>query len=261
MRNYLRPFFLALAVGFCLTAPAQTIPLSPPGDRAFISDLAELISPDAEAEIVATADKLLSENAIPIVVVTISSMANFGFPDWRIETFARTLFDQWGVGYQQVNGHDWNRGILLLVSRDDRKARIELGADWGRDSDGIASQIMEEKIIPEFKAGDFSGGILAGVTALDLMARGIPVPDLGTGGSSSARNSAAGAAGGAAGAIGGCVAGLGNMIMMPFIALAALFSRFFGGGGRSGGPVPDVRRPEQGVSRLRPARGMARLLR
>ncbi len=93
-----------------------------------------------------------------------------------IEPFAMMLFNQWGIGHAQLNGQDWNTGILLLVSVGDRKARIELGAGWGHEKDRLCSQIMEELIIPEFKNENYSAGIVAGVDALDKMARGKEIP-------------------------------------------------------------------------------------
>ena len=229
-----RSIALAVALAAVFAAPgfAQKIPLSPPGQRDFVLDAAEMLSDADEQRIKAVCDVLLSETAIPIVVVTISSMKNYGFPDWRIETFARTLFDQWGIGHQEVNGEPWNRGMLLLVSRDDRKARIELGADWGREQDRTCEQIMNDIIVQRFKAGDFPGGITEGVVALDKVARGVKVPGLG------AQRAASGGAGAdAAAGLGGCLAGMGQAIMLPFVLIAGLFSRMFGGGGggRGGG--------------------------
>ena len=90
-------------------------------------------------------------------------MAEYGGGGMRIETFARLLFDQWQVGIAKLGGQNWNTGILLLVSVGDRKARIELGAGWGREKDHLCQQIMDERMIPRFKQGDFSGGISAGV--------------------------------------------------------------------------------------------------
>ena len=147
-----------------------------PGDREFVRDLAGMLSPESEQEIKALCDKLLTAKATPIIVVTIKSMADHGGRSMRIETFARLLFDQWQVGIAKVNGKSWNTGILLLVSEGDRKARIELGAGWKRGKDELCSQIMEELIIPEFKAGDFSAGIVVGVKALDKMARDLKIP-------------------------------------------------------------------------------------
>ncbi len=66
--------------------------------------------------------------------------------------------------------------MLLLVSKQDRKARIELGAGWKHEKDVAAQQIMDKLIIPQFKRGDFSGGIVAGVEGLDKIARDLQLP-------------------------------------------------------------------------------------
>ena len=159
-----------------LGATAQDISIDRPGEREFIRDLANLIELDDETQIRETSDKLLTDQAIPIIVVTIDRMANYGGSGMRIETFAMLVFNQWEIGIEEIQGEYWNRGILLLVARDDRVARIELGDGWGRDADPVAIQIMDEQIIPHFKRGAFSQGIAQGVEALDKMARGEPLP-------------------------------------------------------------------------------------
>lgn len=167
-----------LLVGFIhvRSAGAVQITLDRPGDREFVRDQADMLTAEDEQKIKELADKLLTERATPIIVITVESMAKYGGADMRIETFATLLFDQWGIGVKEINGQQWNTGILLLVSRDDRKARIELGAGWARDKDDLCQQIMDEQIIASFKQGDFSGGIVAGVVALDAMARDKPLP-------------------------------------------------------------------------------------
>lgn len=167
---------LAVVVTAVTPAHAIQIALDRPGGREFVRDLANLVSAEDEDRIRQNADALLTEKATPIIVVTIESMAKHGGKDLRIETFARLLFDQWGIGHAKLGDAQWNTGILLLVSRDDRKARIELGAGWKRDKDAQAERIMNEQIIPRFKAGDFSGGIVAGVEGLDAMARELELP-------------------------------------------------------------------------------------
>ncbi len=166
---------LALGIGSAAYAQ-EMIALDPPGDREFVRDNAEIISPQDEEAIRAVADKLLTDMATPIIVVTISAMQNYAPTGMRIETFATLLFDQWQIGHAKYEGQDWNTGILLLVSPGDRKARIELGAGWGRESDMKAQEIMDSTIIPQFKAGNYSGGITAGVDALDKLARGLELP-------------------------------------------------------------------------------------
>ncbi|MCP4817123.1 MAG: TPM domain-containing protein, partial [Planctomycetaceae bacterium] len=161
-----------------ITPPASAIKinLERPGDREFVRDQANLLDADSVTKIKEIADKLLTETATPILVVTIESMASCGAADMRIETFATLLFDQWGIGVAEINGQPWNTGILLLVSKSDRKARIELGGGWGRREDALCKQIMDDQIIYHFKQKNFSQGILAGVQALEAMARKEPLP-------------------------------------------------------------------------------------
>ena len=167
--------FLGLSSVATAQLPEQ-IGLERPGDREFILDKAGLIKESDAAQIRKLADQLLTDKAAPIIVVTIDSMASYGGGSLRIETFARLLFDQWGIGPAKVGDATWNYGILLLVSRDDRKARIELGAGWRHDKDVATQKIMDDLIIPEFKRGNFSGGILAGVEGLDKLARDLQLP-------------------------------------------------------------------------------------
>ena len=155
---------------------AIEIDLKPPGEREFIRDLADMLDSRDEEHIRKLCDSLLTDKATPIIVITIESMAKHGGSDMRIETFATLLFDQWGIGHATLGKEAWNTGILLLVSRDDRKARIELGGGWGRSEDTLCQQIMDEHIISRFKQGRFSEGIVAGVEALDKMGRKLELP-------------------------------------------------------------------------------------
>ncbi len=152
------------------------ITLERPGPREFILDNAELLSPEEKEKLKQICDKLLTDKATPINIVTIDSMAEYGGAGMRIETFAMLLFNQWQHGIAEIDGKAWNTGILLLVSRNDRRARIELGAYWRRDQDALAQQIMNEQIVPRFKEGEYAAGIIAGVESLDKMARGLELP-------------------------------------------------------------------------------------
>lgn len=168
-----------LVLSAASTLPAQfegKINLDPPGDREFVLDKADMITAADEQKIREIADKLLTDKAAPIIVVTIDSMSSYGMGGVRIETFARLLFDQWGIGPAKLGDKTWNYGILLLVSKGDRAARIELGAGWKHDKDDVAQKIMDGQIIPRFKQGEFSQGIVAGVESLDKMARDLQLP-------------------------------------------------------------------------------------
>lgn len=153
------------------------IALERPGDRDFVVDLAGIIDDGDEAQIRQLADKLLTDTAIPIIVVTIPSMAHYTNQAMSIEAFAELLFNNWGIGHvDSYVESSANRGMLLLVSIADRKARIELGATWGHDFDRVTQGIMDDQIIARFKRDDFSGGVLHGVLALESLARGENLP-------------------------------------------------------------------------------------
>ena len=161
---------LGIAVGAVGVVQAQgrglTLDLPRPGGREFVVDRAGLLDDADERAVTEAAGASLDRRQVPIVVVTIEDMAAHGGSGLRIETFATLLFNQWEIGDEEIGGTYWNRGILLLVSRDDRKARIELGGGWGRRAEQRTRDIMQRVIVPRFKAGDFSGGIRAGVEAL-----------------------------------------------------------------------------------------------
>jgi uncharacterized protein len=171
------PLVLAVALAAVAASAGDfQIKLDPPGPREFVLDKANVLDPATKEELRKTCDKLLTDKAIPIVIVTINSMAAHEGGSLRIETFARLLFDQWQVGIAKLGNQNWNRGILVLVSVGDRKSRIELGAGWGREKDQLCQQIMDERMVPRFKQGDFNGGIVSGIAALEAVARGEPLP-------------------------------------------------------------------------------------
>ncbi len=176
--RYLIAGLAVIAWTLLFTPPASAIKinLERPGEREFVRDQAQMLDAATVAQIKTIADKLLTDKATPILVVTIESMASCGAPGLRIETFATLLFDQWGIGVADLNGEPWNTGILLLISKGDRRARIELGRGWGRREDRLCKQIMDEQITHHFKQQKFSQGILAGVQSLVRMARKLSLP-------------------------------------------------------------------------------------
>jgi len=151
-------------------ARAVTFPEKPPKEHFYV-DQAGLLAADDAAAIDKIAASLLSEEKIPLLVVTIPSLISQQASNHTVDTYAAALFDEWGIGSQ-----DRNYGILLLVSVGDRKARIEFGKAWGGKHDADAKHVMDDMIVPAFKRGEFSAGISEGVNALDKMARGLALP-------------------------------------------------------------------------------------
>jgi uncharacterized protein len=160
----------ALALLVPATADALTFP-DKPSDEHFWVDEAGIITPEAGARIDEIAFGVWRDEQIPVYVVTITSLADHEAGGYAIEGYAADLFDHWGIGSK-----DRNYGMLLLVSLGDRKARIELGEGFARDYDRQASTIMDNLIVPPFRQGNYSGGIVAGTEGLDALARGLALP-------------------------------------------------------------------------------------
>jgi uncharacterized protein len=163
---------LAFFTGILSTAIAgAALKLPPiPSDHNFVQDGAALLPESAEQEIGLYQERAFRDHQTPIIVVTIPSMADYGGSGYSIERFAAEWFNHWQIGYRGEGDQLMNRGILLLVSRDDRKARIELGADWGLRWDSHCNRIMQNQIVPRFKQGDYPSGVIDGVGALAQMA-------------------------------------------------------------------------------------------
>ncbi|MEM6783435.1 MAG: TPM domain-containing protein, partial [Bacteroidota bacterium] len=79
-----------------------------------------------------------------------------------VEELANRAFNRWGLGQEATDN-----GVLLLVARDDRELRIEVGQGLeGALTDAQAGRIIRNEILPRFRNGDFDGGVTAGVDAI-----------------------------------------------------------------------------------------------
>jgi len=89
-----------------------------------------------------------------------------------IEEFGIRVAESWKLGRKGVDD-----GVLLLVAKDDRKLRIEVGYGLeGALNDATAKRIVSEVITPYFKRGEFYPGIDAGVSAIIKVVEGEPLP-------------------------------------------------------------------------------------
>ena len=161
--------FILFAALFASESFAQTFPKRPAAGN-FIVDEAGIIKEEDKKLINETVQVLLKEKRIPIFVVTVNSLLEYNAID-GIDQYSSALFNNWGIGYK-----DFNYGILLLVAKNERVARIEFGAEFNHRHDADAQKIMDEFIIPEFKKNNPSKGITTGVKALNTMARGLVLP-------------------------------------------------------------------------------------
>ncbi len=90
-----------------------------------------------------------------------------------VEQYGIRVAEQWRIGRKGVDD-----GVLLLIAKNDRKLRIEVGRGLeGALPDAIAKRIIAEDIAPLFKQGDFNGGINAGVDRIIKVVEGEPLPE------------------------------------------------------------------------------------
>jgi uncharacterized protein len=142
--------WLALAA----TAQAQDYPPRPQGP---VYDGADMLSPATEAALDQRLRAYNRETGRALIVATIPSLNGN-----QLESYATGLFANWGIG-----GEKRDQGLLLLIARDDRKIRIEVGYGLHPYFGGImAGRVIRNVITPRFKEGDFDGGVVAGIDAI-----------------------------------------------------------------------------------------------
>ncbi|MFQ5869739.1 MAG: TPM domain-containing protein [Candidatus Zixiibacteriota bacterium] len=145
--------FLLLWVLLTVTSVAREIP----DYQGFVTDYANVLSPSEKASLETKLREFDASTTTQIAVLTINSLEGE-----TIEGFAIRVLEKWKVGQKGLDN-----GAILVVSKDDRRLRIEVGYGLeGVIPDIIAGRIINNIIVPEFKAGNFSGGINRGVEAM-----------------------------------------------------------------------------------------------
>jgi uncharacterized protein len=164
---------IALKQGFCvcslsiavfsfappsLAVTVQEVPNPRKVNSGWVTDMADVLSPQTEAQLNQMISDLEAENGSEIAVVTVPETSPSASP----KEFATSLFNNWKIGKA-----DKDNGVLLLISQGDRRVEIETG--YGVESilpDARVGNIIQQEITPRFKQRDFDGGTLAGTKAL-----------------------------------------------------------------------------------------------
>jgi uncharacterized protein len=145
----------AVALSWTLVGLAET-PVPYLGGR--VDDTAGMLSAGTIQALEATLKAHEDSTSNQVVVLTVPSLE----AGETIEQFSIRVADTWKIGQK---GKD--NGVLLIVSRDDRKVRIEVGRGLeGALPDITCGQIIRHEIIPRFKAQDYDGGVTEGVNAI-----------------------------------------------------------------------------------------------
>jgi uncharacterized protein len=89
-----------------------------------------------------------------------------------IEQYSIRVAEAWKIGRKKIDD-----GALLVIAKNDRKLRIEVGYGLeGALTDVTSRRIIDEEIAPRFKAGDFAGGVAAGIDRMIRVIDGEPLP-------------------------------------------------------------------------------------
>ena len=152
MRRLLLIWLAALALAH--PAAAQDFPALN-GRR--VVDEANIIPAAEEAALTAKLQALEQQSSRQLVVATVPDLG-----DYEIEDYGYRLGRAWGIGQKESDN-----GAILLVAPNQRRVRVEVGLGLEPIlTDAFSNRVIEETIIPRFRAGDFPGGITAGTDAL-----------------------------------------------------------------------------------------------
>lgn len=157
---------IGLALWLLACVGAAQAALTFPALTGRVVDSAQMIDPAVREQLTQQLQALEQTSGDQLVVVTVPDLQ--GVP---IEDYGYQLGRQWGIGQK---GKD--NGALLIVSRDDRQLRIEVGYGLeGVLTDAQSWVIINQVILPKFKAGNFSQGIHDGVAAMIQVVGGEPL--------------------------------------------------------------------------------------
>ncbi|HOI17350.1 MAG TPA: TPM domain-containing protein, partial [Geobacteraceae bacterium] len=153
--------FLACLLLLFLPSPGAALDVPPL--RAHVNDTAGMLSSAAEQKLEQELTAFEKSDSTQIAVLTIPSLEGESLEDYSIK-----VAEAWKIGQK---GKD--NGAILLIAKQERKIRIEVGRGLeGKLTDLLSGRIIRGEIAPRFKAGDFDGGVSAGVGAIMAAVKG-----------------------------------------------------------------------------------------
>ena len=161
IKHVARSFLLAAVVFLIFVGHAFALDV--PKLQGYVNDYADMISPQAKAQLENELKNFEQTDSTQIVILTVPSLEGEVIEDLGIK-----VAEAWKMGQK---GKD--NGVIFLVSKQDRKLRIEVGRGLeGQLTDLMAGRIIDLVVKPRFKRGDYDGGFMAGVSALIDATRG-----------------------------------------------------------------------------------------
>lgn len=160
-----RRWAAAALFGLALHAGAAGVDIPPL--KARVTDSTGTLSAQNIARLEQKLAAFEQEKGVQVAVLMVPTVQ----PE-SIEEYAVRVFEQWKLGRKRVDD-----GVLLVIAKDDRKLRIEVGYGLeGALNDATAKRIISDDIVPHFKHGDFAAGVDAGVSRILRVAGGEPLP-------------------------------------------------------------------------------------
>ena len=164
MKSFAQVFLLALL----LTGAARAEVVLPPLTHR-VTDLTATLDSQQTQILETRLAEFEAKKGAQLAVLIVPTTA----PE-TIEQFGIRVVEAWKLGRKGVDD-----GALLLVAKDDRALRIEVGDGLeGVLNDATANRIIDEVIVPRFKRGDFYAGIESGTAAMMQVVNGEPLPPL-----------------------------------------------------------------------------------
>ncbi len=165
MQRWLVALLLWCCAGFALAQDVGLVAVPPL--KAPVTDLTGTLTPAQisalDTQLVQFQTRKGSQIAVLIVPTT--------QPE-AIEQYSIRVTDAWKLGRKGIDD-----GVLLLIAKDDRAMRIEVGYGLeGPIPDAIAKRVIAETITPYLQKGDFAGGIQAGIDQLIKLVDGEKLP-------------------------------------------------------------------------------------
>lgn len=158
---------LVLLLWLALLAPVCAAQVAVPVARGYVTDLTGTLEAARLQALEARLAALEQAKGSQVVVLLLPTTQ----PE-PIEQFALRVAEQWRPGRKGVDD-----GALLVVALGDRALRIEVGYGLeGAIPDAMSKRIIEDIVVPLFRAGDLAGGVEAGVNAMIALVEGEPLP-------------------------------------------------------------------------------------
>lgn len=162
MRHFLAAL---LALGVLLGVARAEVAVPPL--QARVTDLTGTLSAQQKGELEARIAAYEAKRGSQIAVLLLPTTK----PE-EIEQYSIRVAEAWKIGRRKVDD-----GLILVVAKDDRRLRIEVGYGLeGAIPDAVAKRIIDERITPRFREGDFYGGVRDGVEQLIRLAEGEKLP-------------------------------------------------------------------------------------